>query len=270
MYQFLFFEIRLNINTHQVDVYYCEFYTLPKINVMPKSKVTCSQCSLQDICLPVNLSNKETERLNSIISRVSPLNKGDILFRKGDKLKSIYAVVSGSFKTFIDDIQKQYMVGFHLPGELMGLDAISDQTYQSSAQALETSTYCELPFEQLTELTMTIPKLQNRFFSLLSQEIRTSTGKQQLITKVTAPETLAYFLIDISNRYKQRGFSPYEFYLTLSRADIGNYLGLAEETISRIFSIFQQKGIIKITRRHVKIIDFEALQEESLSFRVNR
>ena len=232
---------------------------------MLKSKVTCSQCSLQDICLPVDLSQQETEQLNAIVHRVEPLNKGDILFRKGDKLQSIYAVISGSFKTLIDGTQKQHIVGFYLPGELMGLDAISGHTYQNTAFALETSTYCELPFDRLADLTISLPKLQNRFFSLLSQEISVSTGKQQLITKITAAETLAYFLIDISNRYKQRGFSPYEFYFTLSRADIGNYLGLAEETISRIFSKFQQKGMIKITRRHIKILDIVALKKESLS-----
>ncbi len=227
---------------------------------MLKSKISCHDCVLKNFCLPTELSSAETQKLDSIIKRGPLLNKGDFLFQEGHKFSGVYAVVSGSFKTYIED-QQRHIIGYHLPGEIIALDAINSQHYNCSAQALETSTYCELPFEKLTQLSATIPTLQNRLFSLLSKEITCATGKQRAITKISANESLAYFLVDISSRYAQRGFSANEFFLTLSRGDLGSYLGLAEETVSRVFSNFQKKGIIQITRRHIKIQDMAALKE---------
>jgi len=237
---------------------------------MLKSKISCQQCALKSFCLPIGLSDSETQQLNAIIKRGQPLNKGDILYQKGQKLNGIYAVISGSFKTYIEDQQQRHIIGYHLPGELLALDAISSQYYSCTAEALETSTFCELPFDQLSALTAKIPMLQNRVFTLLSKEISSITGKQRVITKINANEALAYFLIDISHRYAQRGFSANDFFLTLSRGELGSYLGLAEETVSRIFSSFQKQGLIKITRRHIEILDMPALKEIIVHIALNQ
>jgi len=231
-----------------------------KVVSLNEIKVACQECSLNEICLPVGIDDEDMERLDAIIDRKRPLARGDHLFRVGDRFRSIYAVRSGSLKTYAtsEDGQEQVM-GFHLPGELIGLDAIASDSHPLAARALETTSVCEIPFDQLESLSGQLPGLQHQMLRIMSQEIRDDEQSMLTLGQRSAEERLAAFLISLSNRYRRRGFSPTQFNLTMSRGDIGNYLGLALETVSRLFTRFQNEGLLKVERRHIELLDRQRL-----------
>lgn len=219
-------------------------------------KVACKDCSLYELCLPVGIDEADLERLDHIIKRRRPLARGEHLFHAGDSFRALYAVRSGSVKTYTptEDGLEQ-VTGFHLPGELVGLDAISAGTHPCAARALETASFCEIPFDRLEELSETIPSLQRQLVKVLSKEIQRDHELLMLIGKRSAEERLAAFLVSIASRVQQRGFSGQEFRLSMSRNDIGNYLGLAVETVSRLFTRFQSQGLLRVQRKHVELTD---------------
>jgi len=226
-----------------------------------KVKVSCASCSLSELCLPRGMGPTALEKLDSIIKRSSPLQKGEVLFRKGDEFRGLYAVRSGLIKVYAstDDGDEQ-IIGFFLPGEILGLDAVESKIHVCNAVALETSTYCAVPFSELSEMCKEIPELQNQLFRIMSREL--SSENQMLLTlgKKNSEEKVATFLLTISTRFHQLGYSANEFKLTMSRQDIGNYLGITFETVSRVFSRLQRNGIIKVNRKVIKIIDMVALK----------
>lgn len=225
-------------------------------------KVACSSCNLHNLCLPLGVDADDLNRLDEIINRKRPLSRGDYLFQAGAAFNAIYAIRSGSVKTFTatEDGQEQ-VTGFHLPGELVGLDAISSDRHTCSARALETTSVCEIPYISLESLSSQIPSLQRQLLRVMSKEILQDEHMMMLLGRKAADERLAALLISISNRFKQRGFSAKEFNLSMSRNDIGNYLGLAVETVSRLFTRFQEEGIIDAQRKHVQILDLERLSQ---------
>jgi CRP/FNR family transcriptional regulator len=224
-------------------------------------KVACSECSLSRLCLPMGLDAGDLEKLDAVLRRPRPLRRGDHLFRSGDTLRSLFAVRSGSLKTYTpcEDGSEQ-VIGFHLPGELIGLDAIGHERHVCSARVLETTSLCEIPFDKIYDLSRELPSLQRHFFRLMSRELARDESMLLLLGKATAEERLATFLLNISQRFKARGFSEREFNLSMSRHDIGNYLGLAVETVSRIFSRFQDDGLLSVHRKNIRIHDHERLQ----------
>lgn len=226
-----------------------------------KIKVACKNCSLSTLCLPMGLSPEDVDKLDAIVKRNRPLQRGDHVFRIDDNFRSLYVVKTGSVKTYtqVPDGSEQ-VIGFHLPGEILGLDAIQSSRHGCSARVLETSAICELPFNRLEELAGNISSLQHQMFRLLSKEIGLETEMLALLGKSTAEERLASFLLSLSNRFKRRGFSPTDFFLSMSRQEIGSYLGLALETVSRLFTRFQDEGILKVERKHVQIVDLDALR----------
>jgi CRP/FNR family transcriptional regulator len=182
------------------------------------------------------------------------------LYRSGDVFESIYAVKSGSFKTsYFTEEGGEQVTGLHLPGELFGMDAIHSGHYCCSAVALERSSVCEIPFEQLEELGAQIPSLMRQTVRIMSKEIQRDK-RAMLITKHSAPGRLAAFLLGLSERYRERGFAARDFRLGMSRVDIGNYLGLADETVSRLFTRFQEEGLLAVERRHIRLLDLPRLQ----------
>ncbi len=200
--------------------------------------------------------------LDRIIKRRRLLKRGEHLFRPGDSFLFVYAVKSGSVKTYtpIRDGADQ-VTGFHLPGELLGLDSIDRRVHQCGARALETSSACELPLNRLEELGTVVTSVQRQMLRILSKQILHDQTLQVLLCKKTAEERLAAFFLSLSNRYKSRGFSALEYKLTMSRQDIASYLGLAEETVSRLFTRFQEQKLIKVTRRHVRLLNVVRLTE---------
>ncbi len=231
-----------------------------KVISLKKLKVACKNCGLAKLCLPLGLESGDVDQLDAIVQRSRPLHRGGHVFQTGDKFHSLYVVKTGTVKTYTQCPNgSEQVVGFHLPGEVVGLDGIDRTEHICSAKALETTAMCEVPFERLEELTSTIPDLQHQLFRLMSREITKETGLMVLLGKSTAEERLAAFLLSLSVRFHNRGFSPTDFNLSMSRQEIGSYLGLALETISRLFTHFQEEKILLVDRKHIEILDMEQL-----------
>ena len=222
--------------------------------------ISCQQCGLNDLCLPHTLTNEEIEKVDSIIKRRKPLKRGDYLYNTGDEFSSIYAVRSGSIKAFtIDTEGEEQVVGFYLPGELLGLDAIDSKVHLSTAKSMETTSVCEIPFDSIEDLSASIRNLQVHMYRLLSREIRIDQELQMLLAKKSAEERISAFLMNLSLRYQQRRLSSTHFRLPMARSDIGNYLGLAVETVSRTLTRLQTTGVLMVEGKEVEILDLNAL-----------
>lgn len=225
-----------------------------------QSEIKCQTCSIKRLCLPVMLADVDIEYLNNIVQRKKILKKGDFLFQAGDKFNAIYAIRSGSLKTYtISSDGTQQITGFHLPGEIVGLNAISSLNYLGFAKALETSLVCAIPFDKLETLSRELPALQKQLFNVMSGEIRDEQELLMLLSKKSADERFAAFIINLSERFRRRALSGTEFQLTMTRSDIGNYLGLAVETVSRLITRLQKQGLIKTQDRYIEILNFSQL-----------
>ncbi len=222
--------------------------------------VSCSDCSLNPICLPVAVNAKELDELDEIIKRSRPLKKGEHLFRASDPFSSIFAVRSGTIKTYsVSEDGEEQVTGFYLPGEVLGVDGISTNQHSNSAKALETAAVCEIPFDKLEVLSAKIPSLQRHFFQLMSREIQADQQLIMLLSKKSAEERIASLLLSISTRHAKRGLSASGFRLPMSRNDIGNFLGLAVETVSRVFTRLQKQGIILVDGKEIEVLQMREL-----------
>ncbi|MBB2496173.1 fumarate/nitrate reduction transcriptional regulator Fnr [Aquipseudomonas ullengensis] len=216
----------------------------------------CKDCSLAPLCLPLSLDMEDMDALDHIVKRGRPLKKGEFLFRQGDTFNSVFAVRAGALKTFtLSDGGEEQITGFHLPSELVGLSGVDTELYPVSAQALETTSVCEIPFDRLDELSVQLPQLRRQLMRVMSREIRDDQQMMLLLSKKTADERIATFLVNLSARFRARGFSANQFRLAMSRNEVGNYLGLAVETVSRVFTRFQQNGLINADGKEVQILD---------------
>lgn len=225
-------------------------------------QVSCGNCRLNSICLPLALESDDIRQLDEIIQRSKPLQKNQHLYREGDDFQSVFAVRSGTLKAYkTTDDGREQVTGFYFPGEILGMDGISNNAHASSAKALETTAICEIPFASLARLSSLMPSLQRHFFQLMSREI---TEDQQLITllsKNSADERVAALILSISGRYARRKLSATHFRLPMSRVDIGNYLGLTVETVSRVFSRMQKMDILRVDNKEIEILDIGGLQK---------
>lgn len=225
------------------------------------SFLKCSQCSLGGLCLPVGLDSQEMSKLESIIETSSPYSDTDRVYTTGQEFDRIFAVKSGMFKTqIVDSLGNEHITGFHLPGELFGLDAIYNKKYMSTAVSLGTSSLCAIDYKELETLSQSLPSLQHQLLNLMSKEVQTS---QSLNVDLTAEQKLASFIVALSVRYKQRGYSETRFHLVMPRRDIANHLNMAPETVSRLFKRFQNEGLLEINRTDLMITDMQALKEMS-------
>ena len=218
-------------------------------------KTACSNCNLQELCLPLGLSIDEIEKLDDLVSTRKRIKRGEHLYRAGQAFDAIYAVRSGFFKTdvLLEDGREQ-VTGFQMAGELLGLDGISAEHHSCNAIALEDSDVCTIPFSHLEGLSRQIQTLQHHFHKVMSREIVRDHGVMMLLGTMRAEERLATFLLNLSQRFTARGYSPAEFYLRMTREEIGSYLGLKLETVSRAFSRFQEEGLIAVQQKHVRIL----------------
>ena len=224
-------------------------------------KVSCSDCNLRELCFPHGMSDDELSNMDAVVDQPKPLHKNDYLYRDGDKTSAIYAVRSGCVKTMTESPNgNEQIVGFHLPGELLGLDGFAEGSYTCNAVALETSSVCELPIDNLDALCSKLPGLQRQMRRIMGKEVNNDHKLLLLLGKMTAEERLASFLLSLSSRMQERHWSAEEFNLTMPRQDIANYLGVAVETVSRLFATFQSEGIIDVDRRHITILDMPRLK----------
>lgn len=226
---------------------------------LPKN--SCSDCRLADLCLPYGLQINEIEQLASIIKNKRPLQTDELLYAQNDQCQSLYAVKSGSFRSFIVNAEGiEQTLGFYLPGELMGLDALLHGRFSCSSVALETATVCELPLSRLNELYTEIPGLQHQMMRILSKEIASDREQILLLGHRTAKERMATFLLMLSIRYGALGYSNTDFNLSMRRQDIANFLGLSNETISRQLTELSKAGVIVVKQRVIQIIDLNLLK----------
>lgn len=218
-----------------------------------RTSIGCHDCALQRFCLPAHLDETETARLEGIIKRNCPLHKGDHLFRAGDTVQHIFALRSGALKTYLlgPDGTEQ-ITGFVLPGELIGLDAFCDDTFPSYTVALETSLACTIPLKELEELAGRMPHLRKQLLNTLSRELHVEQ-EHLSHSRECAEQRLSNFLLNLSARFSRRGLSTVKFILPMSRGEIGNYLGLTTETVSRLFSRYRQQGLIELRGREIEL-----------------
>jgi CRP/FNR family transcriptional regulator len=227
----------------------------------PKIKASCQSCSLAELCLPHGLNPEELKHLDAAVRRTRPLQKGDCLFRPGEKTNALFAVRSGSIKLFATlENGEQQVIGFYLPGEIVGLDGVETGAHRCTAIALETSSACAIPFVELKAICRQVSSLQEQMLRLFSRELSSEQELLLSITKRTAEGRVATFLASLSARFKRIGYSANEFKLSMSREEIGSYLGLTIETVSRTFSRLRKEGIIAVNRRLVTIRDVARLR----------
>jgi CRP/FNR family transcriptional regulator len=221
----------------------------------------CQTCGLRELCLPAGLSPPEMERLDGIVNRKRSMKRGNYLYRGGSELQSLYAVRTGFLKTCVlHDDGREQVAGFHMMGELLGMDAIGSGRHVSDAIALEDSEVCEIPFGEFERLSRDLPTLQQHFHRIMSREIARDYGVMLLLGSMRAEERLATFLLNLSQRFAARGYSSTQFILRMTREEIGSYLGLKLETVSRAFSHFQSEDIVAVQNKNIEIKDIERLR----------
>ena len=223
-------------------------------------QTSCSTCHLRDLCLPCGLSGSETACLDRLMFGRRKVAAGQALFRAGDKFRFIYAVRSGTFKSSLAVAgDREQVSGFHMAGELLGLDAIANGTHASTATALEDTEVCAIQYAHLNEAVAQSGNIQLAMAQMMSREIVREHSLMLLLGSMNAEERLAAFLLNLSQRMKARGYSASEFHLRMSRAEIGSYLGMKLETVSRTFSAFQQQGLLQVDKKHVRLLDLPRL-----------
>ncbi len=225
-------------------------------------KVACSSCNLRELCLPVGISNDQLERLDDIVANRRTLARGEALFHAGEAFTSLYAVRTGFFKTCVSSEDgRDQVTGFQMAGELLGLDGIGTDRHTCDAVALEDSQVCVIPYHQLEDLSRELSDLQRHFHKIMSREIVRDHGVMLLLGSMRAEERLAAFLLNLTQRLRTRGYSASSLILRMTREEIGSYLGLKLETVSRAFSRFQDDGILSVKQRQIEVLDPDALQK---------
>lgn len=226
----------------------------------PPLKTQCSTCHLKDLCLPCGMTQPDVQRLDALMFSRRRVKMGQTLFREGDKFQFMYAVRTGTFKSSLTlKDGREQVTGFHMAGELMGLDGVAHGNHASAATALEDAEICAIPYAHLNELAAGNPAMQHVVSRLMSREIVREHSLMMLLGSMNAEERLAAFLLNISQRMKARGYSSSEFHLRMSRAEIGSYLGMKLETVSRTFSAFQHQRLLEVDKKYVRLLDIDGL-----------
>ncbi len=224
-------------------------------------KVACSNCNLRELCMPLGLNESEMARVDDVVATRRKVLRGENLFRNGDKFNSLFAIRTGFFKTRISaEDGRDQVTGFQMAGEIIGLDGIVSDHHTCDAVALEDAEVCVMPFDRIEELSREITSLQRHVHKIMSREIVRENGVMLLLGSMRAEERLAAFLLNLVQRLHARGFSQSELILRMTREEIGSYLGLKLETVSRTFSKFADDGIIEVKQRHVRILNADALK----------
>ncbi|OIN93161.1 MAG: transcriptional regulator [Comamonadaceae bacterium CG1_02_60_18] len=225
-------------------------------------KIACANCNMRELCMPIGLSQEELERIDGVIGARRKVKRGETLFHNGEKFTHLYAIRTGFFKTCItSEDGRDQVTGFQMAGEIIGLDGIVNDAHTCDAIALEDAEICAMPFGQIENLSREVNALQHHVHKIMSREIVREHGVMLLLGSMRAEERLAAFLLNLAQRLHSRGFSQSELVLRMTREEIGSYLGLKLETISRTFSRFVEDGIVEVKQRHVRILNTQALQE---------
>ena len=228
----------------------------------PAIKVACSNCNLRELCMPVGLSDGEMDRLDDLVATRRKIKRGQTLFTNGETFTSLYAIRTGFFKTCLaTEDGRDQVTGFQMAGEIIGLDGIVHDRHTCDAVALEDAEVCVMPFDRIEELSREVTALQTHVHKIMSREIVREHGVMLLLGSMRAEERLAAFLLNLVQRLHARGFSKSELILRMTREEIGSFLGLKLETVSRTFSKFVDDGIVEVKQRYVHILNTEALRQ---------
>jgi CRP/FNR family transcriptional regulator len=224
-------------------------------------KVACSNCNLRELCMPLGLTDTELSRVDELVTSRRSIKRGSTLFHNGEPFTSLYAVRTGFFKTSLTtEDGRDQVTGFQMAGEIIGLDGIVNEHHTCDAIALEDAEVCVMPFDRIEEISREVGALQKHVHRIMSREIVRENGVMLLLGSMRAEERLAAFLLNLVQRLQARGFSRTELILRMTREEIGSYLGMKLETVSRTFSRFADEGIIEVKQRHILIQDAEALK----------
>jgi len=227
-----------------------------------RSQAPCSSCNAKTNCLPADLDAEAMRQLEAIAKTRARLRKGETLYRAGGPFTALYAIRSGSFKTvLLAEDGRDQVAGYHMPGEIVGLDGIGNDVHECEAIALEDSEVCAVPFERIEEVARDNASFQHNMHRQMSREIGRQRSLMLLLGTMSAEQRLAAFLLDLSQRYQARGYSSSEFILRMTREEIGSYLGLKLETVSRLLSRLQREGLIQVQGRVVKLLERTGLKE---------
>ena len=234
----------------------------PRFKPMPqKFEVSCASCNLRELCLPAGLCADDLARVENVVYARRRVRRGEALFNAGGQFNAVYAIRSGFFKaSVLDGEGREQVTGFFMGGELVGLDGLGSGTYNASAVALEDSEVCVLPYALIEEKAREVPALQRHLNAVLAREIVRDHGVMLLLGSMRAEERLATFLLNLSKRFVRRGYSASDFHLRMTREELGSYLGLKLETVSRLFSQFQDAHLIEVQQKHVRIRDVAGLE----------
>lgn len=225
-------------------------------------KVACSNCNLRELCMPLGLTNEELDRIEVVVANRRKVKRGTTLFRNGDRFTSLYAIRTGFFKTSVaTEDGRDQVTGFQMAGEMIGLDGIVNDNHTCDAIALEDAEVCVMPFDRVEELSREVNVLQRHVHKIMSREIVRENSVMLLLGSMRAEERLAAFLLNLVQRLHARGFSQHELILRMTREEIGSYLGLKLETVSRLFSKLQADGIMEVNQKHVRIADIGGLEK---------
>ena len=232
------------------------------IPITPSSmKVACSNCNLRELCMPMGLSTQELDKIDELVAVRKKIKRGDFLFQSGTAFKSIYAIRTGFFKTSVTtDDGRDQVSGFQMAGEIIGLDGIMNDRHACDAIALEDSEVCVMPFDRIEQISLEVKSLQHHVHKIMSREIVRENSVILLLGSMKAEERLAAFLLNLVQRLHARGFSQSELVLRMTREEIGSFLGLKLETVSRAFSKFADEGIVEVKQRNLKILNPDALK----------
>ena len=224
-------------------------------------KVACSNCNLRELCMPVGLDAAEMRRLDDLVATRRKIKRGAALFRHGERFTSLYAIRTGFFKTCVTtEDGRDQVTGFQMAGEIIGLDGIVSDQHTCDALAIEDAEVCVLPFDKIESISREVAALQTHVHKIMSREIVREHGVMLLLGSMRAEERVAAFLLNLVQRLHARGFSQSELVLRMTREEIGSYLGLKLETVSRAFSKFQEDGILEVKQRQIRVLQPEALQ----------
>jgi CRP/FNR family transcriptional regulator len=227
----------------------------------PLGQAKCSSCNVRENCLPRGLNTEEAHHVDHLVQVRIRVKRGASLYRTGDPFKSLYAVRSGFFKTcVIAEDGREQITCLQMPGDFMGMDGIETEFHNSNVVALEDSEVCVIHIGRIDDISVVVPKLHHELNRMMSREIVRDQRTMTMLGTMRAEERVATFLLNLSQRFSMLGYSSSEFYLRMTRDEIGNYLGLTLETISRIFSKFQQYGLLTVHNKHIHILDRNRLK----------
>ncbi len=232
------------------------------------SKESCGNCRFNSTCLPQVLESDEIKYLDDIIQHHKPIRRSEHYYREGDKFRSVYILRAGAIKAYkTSDDGLEQVTRFYFPGEVLGLDGICNNFYGSSAKSLETVAACEISFTSLEKLSTKIPNIQHYFFQLMSRQIVEDQQLVTLLSKNSAEERVASLILSLSACHARRKLSATRLRLPMSRLDIGNYLGLTVETVSRMFSRLQKMEILRVYNKEIEVLDTAGLQNLAGEFK---